>query len=130
MGGTAKLKLLVADDDEHLQKAIKRFAEAADFEVRQEFDGSTVAAEALAWLPDIILLDITMPGADGRDVLTSLKLHPDTARIPVLMCSARSAQNDRLVGLKLGADDYVTKPYDPKLLLVRLRHMVEKARGL
>jgi DNA-binding response OmpR family regulator len=128
MGEPVKLKLLVADDDEDMQKAIKRIAERGGYEVVQEFDGSTVLETTRTERPDLILLDVTMPGADGRDVLAALKSDPATASIPVIVCSGRTDHTDRLVGLELGAEDYVAKPFEPAELLRKIAWVVEKSQ--
>ncbi len=128
MGDTKRVKLLVADDDVDLQRALKRVAEAAGYQVLQEFDGLTALATARSTRPDVIVLDIDMPGADGRDVLKRLKGDADTAAIPVLICSARTEQTDRHVGFELGADDYIDKPCAPAQLILRISHMIEKAQ--
>src|SRR5262245_57589299 len=98
MASALKGKLLIVDDDEDVQKALKRAAESAGFEVLQEFDGIQVWTVARSELPDVILLDVNMPQSDGRDVLKQLKADPITATIPVIICSSRAAQHDRHVG--------------------------------
>ncbi len=123
-----KLKLLVADDDEDLQRAIKRVAEAAGYEVLQEFDGRLVVPMARANRPALILLDISMPGSDGRDVLQRLKEDQETTDIPVLIHSVRTEPYERRMGLELGADDYVDKPCAPALLLLRISRMIENSK--
>ena len=123
-----KGKILVVDDDEGLQRAIRRAAETAGFEVTQVFDG----LEALTLLADhrfdLVLLDINMPAMDGRDVLTHLKRDPRTADIPVLVHSSRSSQLDRHLVLELGAEDFIEKPAELRLLVGKIGHLIERAQ--
>jgi DNA-binding response OmpR family regulator len=127
--GAPKGHLLVVDDDESLQHMLERMAVKAGFEVSQAFDGETAVKVAAATRPDCILLDVTMPRLDGRDVLKRLKADPATASIPVIMFSARGEHSDRLVGLELGADDYVEKPFNMDMLLRKVEYRVWKHRG-
>jgi two-component system, OmpR family, phosphate regulon response regulator PhoB len=106
-----KLKLLIADDDEDVQRVIKRLAERAGYEVIQVFRGPDVLPTAVAQRPDLVLLDVSMPGADGAEVLRQLKQDPVTANTPVILCSGSTDDPDRLAELFPGADDYVAKPF-------------------
>jgi two-component system, OmpR family, KDP operon response regulator KdpE len=130
MDGSIRLRVLIADDDEDVQKAIKRSAARAGYEVLQVYDGLAVLDRAKEEQPDVILLDVTMPGADGRDVLRQLKLDPATERIPVLICSGRTDQTDRIVGLGLGAEDYVNKPFAADELMRKIAKLIEKSSQL
>jgi twitching motility two-component system response regulator PilH len=120
-------KLLVADDDKDLQKALKRVAERAGYEVCQAFDGARVLDAVKGGRPHLILLDVTMPGADGRDVLRQLKQDPDVSSIPVLICSGRTSHTDRIAGLELGAEDYIEKPFNAALLMNKIARLIEKS---
>jgi DNA-binding response OmpR family regulator len=121
--------VLIVDDDVHLQKAVKRSAEAAGYEVVQALDGATGLALASARSVDLVLLDIGLPLLDGRDVLKRLKENPSTSHIPVLVYSGRADETDRRLGLDLGAEDYIEKPFDVPTLLRKIKHMIEKARN-
>lgn len=124
-----KARLLIVDDDEGLQALLFRAAEAAGYEVVQVFDGEAALRHAAESRPDLILLDVMMPKLDGRDVLRRLKADPATARIPVIVCSARGEQSDRLVGLELGAHEYLDKPFRLDMLLRRIEYLLWKTRA-
>jgi DNA-binding response OmpR family regulator len=128
-GEHVKGRILVVDDDEGLQRAIKRAAETAGFEVSQVFDGLDALTLLVDETFDLILLDINMPAMDGRDVLSHLKRDPKTAEIPVLIHSSRGGQLDRQHVLKLGAEDFLEKPMDLKLLMAKIDHFVERAQN-
>jgi DNA-binding response OmpR family regulator len=121
-----KLRLLIVEDDEHVQQALRRLAEGQGHKVLQAFDGLSALTLARVERPDVIVLDISLPFVDGRDVLSKLKADGATAAIPVLVYSARAEQTDRHVALQLGADDFVEKPCDAELLLRRVLRLVEQ----
>ena len=116
-------RILFADDDPGVQRAMGRLAEKHGFEVLPVLAGSNVYQAALATKPDIIVLDIHFPDADGRDVLSRLKADPSTANIPVLVWSGRDPQSDRRIALDLGAEDYVEKR-DPSTLLPKIERVL------
>jgi DNA-binding response OmpR family regulator len=122
-------RILIVDDDEDLQGVIGRAAEKAGYEVLHALDGHEGLALAAAGNVDLILLDINMPAMDGRDVLSRLKRDPATSTIPVLVQSGRSAQLDRHVVLELGADDFVDKPMEPRLLMAKIGRLIARARA-
>jgi DNA-binding response OmpR family regulator len=118
-------RILTVDDDVEVQKVVKRAAEAAGLEVVQAFDGAAGLALALTEPFDLILLDINMPKMDGRDVLSKLRNNHATAAVPVLIYSGRAGQLDRLVGLELGADDYIDKPFESSLLVKKIERLIQ-----
>jgi DNA-binding response OmpR family regulator len=120
------IRILIIDDDERLQRAMKRAAETAGYEVEHAFNGSDGLTLAAKEKFDLILLDINMPTMDGRDVLSRLKQNAETSNIPVLVCSARSGQLDRHLGLELGADDYIDKPMDANLLMGKIARIIAR----
>jgi CheY-like chemotaxis protein len=111
-----RCRILLADDDVVLQRSIRRVAEAAGYEVIIAATGREVISVAADSQPDLIVLDIRFPDADGRDLLKVLKLDPATESIPVLMWSASSYDSDRRIALALGAEDYVEKGLPTRLL--------------
>lgn len=114
---------MFADDDPGVQRAMGRLAHKHGFEVLPVLAGANVYQEALAQKPDLIVLDIHFPDADGRDVLSRLKTDPSTANIPVLVWSGRDPQSDRRIALDLGAEDYVEKR-DPSTLLPKIERVL------
>jgi CheY-like chemotaxis protein len=116
-------RILFADDDPSVQRALRRLAESNGFELLPVLVGGDVYQAALAARPDLIVLDIHFPDADGRDVLSQLKADPRTSSIPVLVWSGRDPQSDRRIALDLGAEDYVEKR-DPSTLLPKIERVL------
>ena len=117
------MRVLLVDDDVELSTMHKEYLEHEGFEVALAFDGLTGAAEALSGAHDIVVLDVTMPGENGIDCLRRIRRE---SSIPVLMLTARGDDVDRVVGLELGADDYVAKPCTPRELVARLRAILRR----
>jgi DNA-binding response OmpR family regulator len=121
-------RILIVDDDVDIQEVVQRAAKDAGYEVVQAFNGATGLVLAVTQKFDLILLDVSMPKLDGRDVLVRLRENPGTAQVPVLLFSGNNQQNDRRMGLELGADDYVDKPFSAGLLMTKIGRLIEKAR--
>ena len=122
-------RILLADDDESLQNLVKRTVEKNGHELIEVTDASSVLTTAASSQPDVIVLDIEFPGADGRDLLARLKADPRTARIPVIVWSGRrSNESDSRISLELGAEDYVEKN-DPALLIRKLERVLLRVMG-
>ena len=102
-------RILVAEDNEKLQELVKRALEREGYRVAQAFNGAQLGREVLQTRPDLIVLDVKLPDADGRDLLSMLKRDPTTAEIPVVVWSGRDPGSDRQIALDLGAEDYVEK---------------------
>jgi len=122
--------VLVIDDDPTLRSFLSRSLAKFDYEVVQAEDGKTGVEKAVLHSPDAILLDLKMPGMDGRDVCSLLKNNPKTANIPLIILTGEKEICDEVEGLKLGAEDYLVKPFDFKVMLARLDKAVERAREL
>jgi len=114
--------ILIVDDEQMIQNALRRACARAGFESLAVLDGARTFELALSRQPDLILLDIHMPTADGRDILRALKDNERTATIPVFIHSRRSEHKNRLSALELGADEYFEKGYDLTLLFRRVAH--------
>ena len=114
---------MFADDDPGVQRALGRLAVKHGFEVLPVLAGSDIYQATLTNKPDLVVLDIQFPDADGRDVLLQLKNDPRTAHIPVLVWSGRDPQSDRRIALDLGAEDYVEKR-DPSTLLPKIERVL------
>jgi DNA-binding response OmpR family regulator len=121
------MRILVAEDDPDLALGLKNNLEIEGYEVRVARDGDEALASALQWRPDLLILDLVMPKLDGMRVLRALREH-DT-RIAVLVLTARGEEADKVRGLKLGADDYVTKPFGLLELLARVESLLRRARA-
>lgn len=120
-------RLLFADDDPGVQRALKRVAEKNGFELVPVLVGSDVYEAAVEQSPDLIVLDIHFPDADGRDVLSRLKADPRTRAIPVVVWSGRDPQSDRRTALDLGAEDYVEKR-DASTLMPKIERVLLRLR--
>jgi DNA-binding response OmpR family regulator len=120
----AKATVLVVDDDPVIQKLLQVNFEMEDYTVLTASDGVEGLARAREERPDIVVLDIMMPRMNGLEVASALKADPDTARIPVILLSAKAQGSDLQAGSDTGADDYVTKPFDPLELLERVSSLL------
>jgi two-component system alkaline phosphatase synthesis response regulator PhoP len=123
----AKARVLVIDDEKDLVELVRYNLEKEGFLVISASDGESGLSTALAESPDIILIDLMLPGIDGLEVCRSLRSDNRTARIPLIMLTAKSAESDRILGLELGADDYVTKPFSPGELTARIKAVLRRA---
>jgi CheY-like chemotaxis protein len=122
-------RILLADDDPVVQRAVKRVAAEFGHEVSQVSSGARVHAMTLERKPDLLVLDLGFPDADGRDLLAKLKADPRTAEIPVLVWSAaRDLDKERRIALSLGAEDYVEKT-DAQLLLRKIERLLFRIKG-
>jgi DNA-binding response OmpR family regulator len=122
-------KILIVDDDEQLQRLLCRRALAVGLSTTALFDGTRVLEVAVEQRPALILLDVGLPGIDGRDVLKALKSEPLTRHIPVFVHTGRSEHSDRIVAFTLGADDYFEKPFDIDMLMRRILRHIERVRA-
>jgi two-component system response regulator ResD len=123
---TGTTRVLIVDDDPALSEVVARYLEREGFEVGLAVDGATGLAVALDTLPDLVVLDVMLPVIDGLEVCRRLR---QAAPIPVVMLTARGEENDRIAGLELGADDYVTKPFSPRELTARVKAVLRRASG-
>ncbi len=114
MGST----ILVADDEPHIREVVRAYLEREGYEVVEAADGDTALAEARGRQPDLIVLDVMLPGRSGFDILRALRA--EGSGVGVLMLTARDDVIDRVAGLELGADDYVTKPFEPREVVARV----------
>ncbi len=110
--------ILVVDDEPKIVKLVRDYLERAGFAVRVASDGKSALSLARTERPDLIVLDLGLPQMDGLDVTRELR---KLSNVPIIMLTARSEESDKLIGLELGADDYITKPFSPKELVARVR---------
>jgi DNA-binding response OmpR family regulator len=123
----ASATILLADDDIELSGMLKQYLSRDGFAVRAVHDGEVAAREALASAYDIVILDVMMPRVDGIEALRRIRA---VSSVPVIMLTARGDDIDRIVGLELGADDYVTKPCTPRELAARLRAILRRTQAV
>jgi two-component system alkaline phosphatase synthesis response regulator PhoP len=114
-------RILVVDDDREVVRLIRAYLEQAGFEVLAAYDGDTAVHVIRRDRPDLLLLDLMLPGMDGWAITRLVRADPSLAHIPIIMLTARVDDTDKIVGLELGADDYVTKPYNPREVVARVR---------
>ncbi|MEV0661842.1 response regulator [Actinomadura luteofluorescens] len=119
-------RVLVVDDDPTVAEVVARYLARDGHEVVCVADGRTALRRALDQPPDLVVLDLMLPGMDGLEVCRRLR---ETSTVPIVMLTALGAETDRLVGLETGADDYVTKPFSPRELALRVRSVLRRARG-
>jgi two-component system, OmpR family, phosphate regulon response regulator PhoB len=120
--------VLVVDDETDILELVAFNLERQQFKVITADNGITAVQLAKEKLPELIVLDLMLPGIDGFSVYKELRADPRTSGIPVLMLTAKGEVNDRIAGLELGADDYVTKPFSPKELMLRVRALLKRTR--
>ena len=117
-------KILVVDDEPKIIQLTQDYLENAGFSVISAGDGERALAVIQAEKPDLVVLDLGLPGMDGLDVCRSIR---KTSNLPIIMLTARDEETDKLVGLELGADDYITKPFSPKELVARVRSVLRRS---
>ncbi|WP_256837846.1 response regulator transcription factor [Ornithinimicrobium faecis] len=118
-------RVLLVEDEEHLAQLVQRYLERDRFEVCIIGDGNQAVEVAQQWQPDVIVLDLGLPGMDGVEVCRRVRTFSDCY---VIMLTARAAEVDKLVGLSVGADDYVTKPFSPRELVARVGALLRRPR--
>ena len=117
--------ILVVDDDRKIVDLLSLYLTRDGFKVLPAYDGERALAVARRMRPDLIILDLMLPGLDGTDVCKTLKAE---SQVPIIMLTARRTEDDKLLGLELGADDYVTKPYNARELLARVHAVLRRMR--
>ena len=123
----ASNKILIVDDDENICELLRLYLEKDGFETRSAFDGEQALAMAGEYAPDLILLDIMLPKLDGWQVCRQIRKISET---PIIMLTAKGETFDKVLGLELGADDYVTKPFDTKEVLARIKAVLRRTTDL
>jgi two-component system phosphate regulon response regulator PhoB len=118
--------ILVVEDETDIQELVRYVLEKEGYPVRVASDGETALREVRADPPSLILLDLMLPGLDGLEVCRRLRSQPDTAELPIIMLTARGEESDVVAGLNMGADDYITKPFSPRVLLARLQAVIRR----
>ena len=122
----AKETILVVDDEEDILELVRHHLKREGYEVQIATSGEKALAAARSGAIALIVLDLMLPGIDGLEVTRKLKNDPQTKHIPVLMLTAKGEESDVVAGLELGADDYITKPFSPRILLARTRAIIRR----
>ncbi|HMO50601.1 MAG TPA: response regulator transcription factor [Kiritimatiellia bacterium] len=122
----AREKILVVEDEEDILELIKYNLTKEGYQVSVAMTGETAMEAAKRNQPDVILLDLMLPGMDGLEVCKLLKHDADTMNIPIVMLTAKGEESDIVTGLELGADDYMTKPFSPKVVIARIRNLLRR----
>ncbi|HST66485.1 MAG TPA: response regulator transcription factor [Mycobacteriales bacterium] len=118
-------RVLLADDDATVSDVVRRYLEVAGMTVDVVGDGAEALSRALSAPPDLVVLDLMLPGLSGLEVCRRLR---ETSSVPIVMLTALGEESDRVLGLELGADDYVTKPFSPRELTLRVRSVLRRSR--
>lgn len=123
-----KEKILIVEDEKDIVKMLEYNLKKEGFRVITAYDGEDAIDLATREHPDIVLLDLMLPGMDGLEVCKSLKAQNKSKDIPIIMLTAKSQEADKVLGLELGADDYVTKPFSPRELLARIKAVLRRIK--
>jgi len=123
-------RILIVEDEQDLVRLLKYNLDKEGFRVNAVSDGSLVLAEMRREEPDLLVLDLMLPGMDGLEICRQVRRHDRYSSIPILMLTARSDEADRVVGLEIGADDYVTKPFSMRELIARVRALLRRREPL
>ena len=118
-----KQKILIVDDDLHIAELISLYMMKDGYETEEVYDGKEALKKAESFQPDLILLDLMLPGMDGYQVCAEIR---KTSRVPIIMLTAKGETFDKVLGLELGADDYIVKPFDPKELVARVKAVLRR----
>lgn len=119
-------KILVVEDETSIQNIVRTYLESAGFVVQSVDNGVDAIELARAWQPDLIILDLNLPGMDGIEVAARVRQESD---VYILMLTARSEERDRVAGLRIGADDYLTKPFSPREMVARVEAILRRSRS-
>jgi two-component system alkaline phosphatase synthesis response regulator PhoP len=122
-----KEKILIVEDEKDIVKMIEYNLKKEGFKVIDARDGEDALDLAVREYPNLILLDLMLPGIDGLEVCKSLKKESKTSSIPIIMLTAKAQESDKIIGLELGADDYITKPFSPRELIARIKAVLRRS---
>ena len=122
-------RILVVDDDPEIARLLRAYLKQAGYQVLIAYDGETALHIIRRERPDLVVLDLMLPDRDGQDVTRIVRGDPALAATPIIMLTARVEDHDKILGLELGADDYVTKPFNPREVVARVRAVLRRAQG-
>jgi DNA-binding response OmpR family regulator len=126
--GTSRHRVFVVEDDEDIARLIGHNLQAAGYDVQSFTSGSAVLGQALQQTPSLFLLDVMLPGTNGFDLCRQIRQTQMLSKIPIIFLTARGDEADRIKGLELGGDDYISKPFSPRELVARVRTVLRTAR--
>jgi len=119
-------KILIVEDEQDIAQLVKHYLEKEGFHPSIAKTGLEAINLAVSELPDLVILDLMLPQMDGLEVCKALRHKPETALLPIIMLTAKKEESDTVVGLELGADDYITKPFSPKTLMARVKSLFRR----
>jgi two-component system alkaline phosphatase synthesis response regulator PhoP len=122
-------RILVVDDDHDIVRLVRAYLEKAGYQVLTAYDGKTAVQILRHDRPALVVLDLMLPDQDGWDITRQVRSDPALADTPIIMLTARIDDTDKIIGLELGADDYVTKPFNPREVVARVRSVLRRSRG-
>jgi two-component system alkaline phosphatase synthesis response regulator PhoP len=126
---TTTQQILVVDDDKDIVRLVRAYLEKAGFQVLTAYDGETALHILRHDRPALLVLDLMLPDYDGWDITRLLRKDPTLAPTPIIMLTARIDDTDKIIGLELGADDYITKPFNPREVVARVRSVLRRSQG-
>lgn len=127
--GYVRPKILVVDDEPEAVELVEFNLKQAGFDVAAAADGAEALKKARTLVPNLVVLDLMLPEVDGLEVCKMLRRDSATSKIPIIMLTAKAAEIDRILGLELGADDYITKPFSPRELVLRIKRILERGQA-
>ncbi len=130
MGTSSHKKILIVEDEQDILQLVKHYLEKEGFRTVPAMNGIEALKKVKEDKPDLVVLDLMLPEMDGLDVCKRLRSVPETAMLPILMLTAKAEESDTIVGLELGADDYVTKPFSPKALVARVKALLRRVERM
>ena len=122
-------RILIVEDEHDLAEMVRFHLERAGYQVTVAGDGRAALSKIAQSRPDLVLLDLMLPELSGTEVASRVRSNPETASLPIIMLTAKSEEMDQLVGLGVGADDYITKPFSMKVVLARVEAVLRRAKG-
>lgn len=120
-------RILVVDDDKKIVRLVRSYLEQAGYQVLTAHDGETALHNIRRERPDLVVLDLMLPDRDGWEITRLVRSNQSLARMPIIMLTARVEDTDKIIGLELGADDYITKPFNPREVVARVRAVLRRA---
>ncbi len=126
MGSASQKKILIVEDEKDILQLVKLYLEKDGFRVVTAMTGPDGLRQVKEEKPDLVVLDLMLPDMDGLEVCKRLRSVPDSAMLPIIMLTAKAEESDTVIGLELGADDYVTKPFSPKALVARVKALLRR----